>query len=182
MQLSQVLQRCREGDELAWEALVRTYQARVYSVALHYVGSREDARDLAQEIFVRVYRNVRACPDGATFLPWLLRISRNAAIDHVRRQKARPPSCGVPAEEVAVTASDSTDPERQYAAADRRRLLERALARLSALNREIILLKDVHGLRLDEIARMLRVPLGTVKSRSNRARLELAEKVLELSR
>ena len=91
MDLSAILRRCREGDELAWEALVRQFQARIYGLAYHFVGNAEDARDLAQETFIRLYQNLALCPDENGFLPWIIRIARNACIDHLRRKKARPP-------------------------------------------------------------------------------------------
>jgi len=86
-----LIERCRRGDELAWEALVRRYQSRVYSVTLHYLRNDEEARDTAQDVFVRVYRRLDSFHGGEGFLPWLLRLARNAAIDRLRRRAARPP-------------------------------------------------------------------------------------------
>ena len=177
MDVSIVLERCRSGDELAWEVLVRQYQARIYSVAYHYVANAEDARDLAQEAFIRVYQNLALCPDANAFLPWLIRITRNACIDHLRRRGARPPSQDIAADEMVDLRSPAANPEQLYAADARKRLIYRALGEMTALNREMILLKDIQGLALEEIASMLNVPLGTVKSRSNRARIELAHRL-----
>jgi RNA polymerase sigma-70 factor (ECF subfamily) len=178
--LSFILTQCKAGDALAWEALVRQFQSRVYGIAYHYLGNAEDARDLAQEIFVRIYRNIVACADAAMFLPWMIRISRNACIDHLRRKKARPHAREVALDDTAGLRAQGNTPEQQWTADSRKRLIYRALAELSGLNREIILLKDIQGMQLDEIAVLLKVPLGTVKSRSNRARIELARKVLAL--
>ncbi len=177
MDLSIVLERCRGGDELAWEVLVRAYQARIYGVAYHYVGNAEDARDLAQEAFIRLYQNLTLCPDEKGFLPWLIRITRNACIDHLRRKSARPPGQDIAADEMLDLRSTARDPEQLYAADARKRLIYRALREMTEINREIILLKDIQGLALEEIASMLNVPLGTVKSRSNRARIELAQRL-----
>ena len=181
LQLGDVLARCRAGDELAWEALVRAYQGRVYAIACSYLGSGEDARDTAQEVFVRLYKNLRLAPAAPSFAPWLIRLARNVAIDQLRRRRARPPGQDLPAEELPLQA-DIADPEAEYARAARTRLVARALGALSKLNREIIVLKDIQGLRLDEIAGLLGVPLGTVKSRSNRARLDLAAKLCAFNR
>jgi len=180
MDLATLLERCREGNELAWEALVRQHQARVYGLALHYTGEPEEARDLAQEIFVRIFRNLERCSDAAIFVPWMLRIARNACIDHLRRKAARPPARGVPVEEVPDLVSRAPGPAEEWQAASRRRLVQRALGALGRLNREIILLKEIHGLSLEEIADILDIPLGTVKSRAHRARLALARQVLAL--
>ncbi len=180
MELSELLQNCRKGDELAWEALVRQFQARVYAIAYHYVGNIEDARDLTQEVFVRIYQNLRLCTDENMFMPWLIRIARNACIDHIRRRKARPPAQDIDAADALGMQAAGQNPEELWAQSSRKRLVYRALRELSHLNREIILLKEILGLSLEEIASMLNVPSGTVKSRSNRARLELAQKVVAL--
>jgi RNA polymerase sigma-70 factor, ECF subfamily len=177
MELSILLERCRDGDELAWEALVRQFQSRVYGVAYHYAGSAEDARDLAQETFIRVYQNLAVCPEAPGFLPWIIRITRNACIDHLRRKRARPPAQDIAADELPTLRDPARDPGQLYADNSRKRLVHRALQQLSELNREIILLKDIQGLTLEEIASMLHLPVGTVKSRSNRARIELAREL-----
>ena len=179
-ELADLLQRCREGDELAWEALVRRHQARVYAIAHSYAGQAEEARDLAQEIFIRVYRHLGDCQEPERFLAWLIRVARNAGVDHLRRRKARPPAQDLPVEEARRLAAPGPRPDELAAASDRRALVHRALQTLSAINREVIMLKDMQGLALEEIAELLDVPLGTVKSRSNRARLELAQAVLTL--
>lgn len=180
MEQAELLERCRRGDELAWEELVRRHQARVYGIALGYTGSGEEARDVAQEVFIRVWKRLDSCPSPELFQPWLVRIARNACVDHLRRRKARPPARDVPADELRTLAATGPDPEEHAAVESRRALVYRALQKLSEINREMILLKDVQGLALEEIAQMLNVPLGTVKSRTNRARLELARAVMAL--
>jgi len=177
MDLDLVLQRCRTGDELAWEALVREFQSRVYGIAYHYLGDAEEARDLAQEVFVKIYRNMAGSPDAGTFLPWLIRISRNACVDHLRRKRARPPTQDIPSSEMRDLRSRQLNPEEQWSADSRKSLLRRALQGLSQLNREIIVMKEIQGFSMEEISSLLSVPIGTVKSRSYRARLELAHKL-----
>jgi RNA polymerase sigma-70 factor (ECF subfamily) len=180
MEQAELLRRCRDGDELAWEELVRRHQARVHAIAYGYAGGEDEARDLCQEIFVRIFRRLDTCDDPEKFVPWMIRIARNAGIDHTRRRKARPPRQDVPAEEVRDLAAGGPGPEEALMQDRRKRLVMRALQRLSKINKEIILLKDIQGLPLDEIARTLDLPLGTVKSRSSRARVELARAVLAL--
>jgi len=177
-ELAEVLERCRCGDELAWEALVRQFQSRVYGIAIYYIGDPEDARDLAQEIFIRVYRHLELCVDSRMFLPWLICISRNACIDHIRRKKARFWTANVPADDMLKLPAAGPNPEEQWVSNSRRRSIYRALRNLTARNREVIILREILGLSLEEIAGLLSVPLGTVKSRINRARIELAQNVM----
>lgn len=172
-----LVERCRGGDDEAWELLVRSYQGRVFAVAYHYLRDREEARDTAQDIFVKVYRQLASLRQGDAFLPWMLRLARNSCIDRLRRLKVRTPPSEVPVEQVPHIAADLPDPEKLSMMGARRGLVYRALGLLSATNREMILLKEIQELKLAEIAQLLALPLGTVKSRSNRARVELAKAV-----
>ena len=176
----ELLNRCRSGDELAWEALVREYQGRVCSIAFGYVGEQDEALDLAQEIFVRVWDRLDQVADPDRFPAWLASIARNACLDHLRRRKARPPRQDIPAEEMTSLASAAPTPEEVWISNSRQRLVHRAMQRLSDINREIIVLKDIQGLPLEDIAGLLDLPLGTVKSRSSRARVELAQAIVDL--
>jgi RNA polymerase sigma-70 factor (ECF subfamily) len=174
MEIGDLLDRCRTGDELAWEALVRRFQARVHGLALLYLGNREEALDCSQDVFVRVYRHLDDCREADGFLPWLLRITRNAAIDRQRRHRARPSGRSVPLEEAESIAAPGPDPADELRATRRRDRVHSALDRLGSLNREIVILKEIQGLSFESVAGMLGIPVGTAKSRSNRARLELA--------
>ena len=177
-----LVERCRQGDDLAWERLVREHQGRVYAVAYHYVRQPDEARDLTQDAFVRVYQKLNSYT-GEEFLPWLIRLVRNLCIDHLRRRKARPPISDVPVDEAdgGLSIRDRRpDPEEVWLTDTRRRLVYDALRRMTGPDREIILLKEIQGLKFREIAALLQLPIGTVKSRSNRARVELAQQVLKL--
>jgi len=176
---SVLLQRCRAGDALAWEALVRRYQSRIYALAFYYVRDREEARDLAQEIFVRVYKGLKSCAGDDHFMAWMLTMGRNCCIDRLRRLKKRGPDADVDGEDQELPAR-GPDPEQELQSEARRRLLYRALDKLGRQSREIILLKEIQGLKFQEIADMLGLPLGTVKSRYSRARLDLADAVVAL--
>lgn len=180
MEPGALLQRVRAGDELAWEAFVRQHQGRIFGLAYHYLGHAEDARDVAQETFVHIYRNLHCLPEEPGLRPWTLCITRNLCMDLFRRRKARPPLWDIPVEEMGSLPAAEEDPEQQLHEQARKALVHRALRGLTDLNREMILLKDIQGLALDEIATLLGIPLGTVKSRSSRARLELAEKLLAM--
>jgi RNA polymerase sigma-70 factor (ECF subfamily) len=178
MELAQLLPLVRSGDELAWEAFVRHFQGRVFGLAYHYTAHAEDARDLAQDVFVRIYQHLAWVPDEEGCLPWIIHLTRNICIDHLRRRKARPPLWDLPADEMFDLKSSDQSAEEAHLEAVRKTMVHRALQELTDLNREIILLKEIQGLRLEEIASILGVPVGTVKSRSNRARLELAQKLV----
>lgn len=178
MEFPHVLALVRRGDGLAWESFVRRFQGRVFGLAYHYTAQAEDARDLTQDVFVRIYQNLALIPEEPGCLPWIIRIARNACIDHLRRRKARPPLWDLPAEELFDLRSPDQNPEEAHLEAVRKTMVHRALQELTDLNREVILLKEIQGLGMEEIAAILDVPVGTVKSRSNRARLELAQKLI----
>ncbi len=154
----------------------------MYSIASGYAASPDEARDLSQDIFVRLYETRGRWVEASVFVPWLVRVARNVCLDHLRRKKARPPAEDLQADEMWDLASGAADPETELQEAGRRRLVWRAMRALGQLSREVIQLKEIQGLSLQEVAAVLGVPVGTVKSRSNRARLELAEQVLALSR
>ncbi len=181
MDQPELLKRCQIGDELAWEVLVRQHQGRICSIAYGYVGEHDEAMDLAQEIFVRVYKSLATCTEPEKFLSWLTRIARNACIDHLRRLKARPPRQDIPAEDMINLSSGGPTPEDELYRSSRQKLVHTALQKLSEINREIIVLKDIQGLPLEEISGMLDLPLGTVKSRSSRARIELARVITDMN-
>ena len=177
---SDLIARCRRGDDLAWEALVRRLEGRVYAIALHYLRDREEARDAAQDIFVRLYQKLHTVRDDKPFLAWVMRISRNLCVDRLRRLSVRTPAHSVPLEDAPEPTARLPSPEESCLNSARDRLVYRALGTLSERNREIILLKDIQELKLVEIADMMSAPLGTIKSRWNRARLELAKAVRRL--
>jgi RNA polymerase sigma-70 factor (ECF subfamily) len=180
MELPALLDRCRQGDNLAWEALVRQLERRVYSIASGYASSPDEARDLTQDVFIRFYETRGRWPEADAFMPWMVRVARNVCLDQLRRKKARPPAEDIQADEMWDLASADAGPEAELETVGRQRLVWRALRSLGHLSREVIQLKEIQGLSLQEVAAVLRVPVGTVKSRSNRARLELAEQVLAL--
>ena len=154
----------------------------MFALAYSYVGDREDARDLAQEIFVRLYEARAQWLTGDEFLPWLFRVARNRSIDFLRRRKVRTPPATADEAAVAELADPAPGPEARALESDRRGLLHAALRGLSAINREIVVLRDVHGLSVQHVASVLGIPVGTVKSRASRARVELAERVMALAR
>ncbi len=180
LELDAILDRCRQGDNLAWEALIKQTQSRVYGLALHYVRNPEEASDLAQEIFIKIYKNLNKVESGSAFIPWVIRLSRNTCIDRLRRIKARPPARDQVIDEDLQLTSATPSPEESWGAERHKQLVYQAMGNLSEQNREILLLKEIQQLKLTEIASMLGLPVGTIKSRASRARVELAKSVLSL--
>lgn len=155
---SDLIARCRRGDDLAWESLVRRLEGRVFAIALHYMRDREEARDTAQNIFVRLYEKLHTLRDDKPFLVWMMRTSRNCCLDRLRRLNVRRPAHSVPLENAADLTVALPTPEEACLDSDRHRLVNSALDTLSERNREIIMLKDIQELKLVEIAEMMSVP------------------------
>lgn len=178
LDLDDLLRRCIKGDAIAWEVLVRQLQGRVHGVARFYLRDGEEARDIAQEALIRVYRSLDTYRMGTNFTAWVLRITRNCAIDRLRQLRASPQTEELPDDELVA---DATCAFVQPAGVNEsHQLLYRAMELLSPAHREMILLKDIQGLEQKEIAQMLSLPLGTVKTRATRARIELARRILDL--
>jgi RNA polymerase sigma-70 factor (ECF subfamily) len=162
--------RFRGGDVSAFEALVARHERRVYNLAYRMLGRAEDARDATQEAFLSCYRNLAGFRGDSAFATWLHRIAMNACYDLLRRHLPEP----VPDEELHPTPTgDHAD--AAIAAAD----VERALARVPDEFRAVLVLHDLQGFRYEEIATILDVPLGTVRSRLNQVKVKLAEALLK---
>ncbi len=172
-----LVERCLSGDEAAWEALVRTHTRRVYGFCYRFTGKDSEAQDLTQEVFLRVFRSLKSYrSDDGAFATWLARLSRNLLIDHYRRTRQDRATDSI--EEQLPMIEDrvatSARPERLLAGREASELLQGALQRLSPDLREAVILRDLQELEYREIAEVLKVPEGTVKSRLNRGRAELA--------
>lgn len=174
---SELVARCLEGDESAWENLVRTYTRRVYSICYRFTGRESEAQDLTQEVFLKVFRNVRSFRSGeGSFGVWLARLTRNLLIDHYRRSKNERVTASIEEQLPMLEEKAAIEGRTEAALAGREasEALQKALAKLSPDLRETVILRDIEGLEYREIAQVLGVPEGTVKSRLNRGRSELA--------
>jgi len=176
---SHLLDRCRRGEEAAWHELVALYTRRVFSLAYRFSGRVDEAEDLTQEIFVRVYQSLDRYreADGA-FPGWLMTVARNRAIDHYRRRRQE--RLGRSEDPVALetVASGDDGPLRSLERHERIQFVHRGLRSLPPDLREPLILFDLQGVPYEEIATALDVPLGTVKSRINRGRVELAKRLM----
>jgi RNA polymerase sigma-70 factor (ECF subfamily) len=175
--------RARDGDRAAFDELVLRHEDRVYNMALRMLGNPDDALDLAQEVFLSAYRALKGFESKALFSTWLYRVTVNRCRDEMRRRATvkhtRPTRLGGPdaddpaADPPARTAS----PEEAAASREATAIVAAAVAALPDEAREAIVLRDVEGLAYEEIADVLDLPVGTVRSRLHRARLDLKGKL-----
>lgn len=180
---SDLVERCRQGEEQAWRELVVRHTRKVFGLAYRFVGRVDEAEDLTQDIFVRVYQSLDRYRDTeGAFSTWLMTVARNIAIDHYRRRREerlrRAEDPGI----LDTMAASEESPLRSLEREDRVRIVHRGLKALPAELREPLVLCDLQGLPYEQIAGLLNIPLGTVKSRINRGRIELAKRLLSARR
>lgn len=172
-----LVERCMSGNEAAWEELIRTHTRRVYGLCYRFTGKDSEAQDLTQEVFLRVYRTLKTfrAAEGS-FSTWLARLTRNLLIDNYRRTRQERITDSIeeqlPVLEESVPAS--ARPEGLVAGREASEILQAALQKLSPELREAVILRDLQDMEYREIADILHIPEGTVKSRLNRGRAELA--------
>jgi RNA polymerase sigma-70 factor (ECF subfamily) len=174
---AKLVERCLQGDDAAWETIVTSYTRRIYNIGYRYTGRRAEAEDLAQEIFIRIYQNLKSYrADAGSLQNWILKVARNLIIDHYR-QTRRFRQAGGSDELETLDLSDETQPNplRSVESAEASRFLHDGLAALSPELKEAVILRDIEGMTYQEIAELLAIPEGTVKSRINRGRIELAK-------
>ena len=175
---AELVKQCLAGDHIAWETIVGRYHQRLYNLAYRFTGRFEESEDLAQEIFLKVFRSLNTYkPESGPLITWMVRVGRNHLIDQYRKFKTE------------RTLTDSLEPEHEKAAENPPRYaspmesleqqelserIHRALLRIPEDLRESVILRDLEEFTYEEIADILKVPLGTVKSRINRGRVELA--------
>jgi len=175
-----LVQRCLSGDATGWEELVRQHTRRVYGLCYRFTGSDAEAQDLTQDIFLRVFRTLKSYRSAeGSFVTWLTRLSRNLLIDHYRR--TRQERLTEPIEDQLATLEErehgtqtAVRPDRALAGREASEVLQGALGKLSPELRETVILRDLQEMEYREIAQVLKIPEGTVKSRLNRGRTELA--------
>jgi RNA polymerase sigma-70 factor (ECF subfamily) len=176
-----IVERCLGGDAAAWEDLVRAHTRRVYGLCYRFTGKEAEAQDLTQDVFLRVFRALGSFRSTeGSFTTWLARLTRNLLIDHYRRTRNERVTDSIeeqlPRIEGGSTGEGVSAPRRPDSALAGREaseLLQGALAKLSPELRETIILRDLQEMEYREIAEVLAIPEGTVKSRLNRGRAEL---------
>jgi RNA polymerase sigma-70 factor (ECF subfamily) len=171
-----LVRQCRSGDPFAWEQLVRQYSRRVYNLAYRFVGRHEQAEDLTQDVFLRIYRSLdQYNSDMGDLSNWLLRLARNLVIDDYRRRQRQPVDSGDDLENHShYLRSGSENPHRTIERKERSLQIMEAINKLSPDLRQCVIMRDIEELTYQEIVDRLKIPEGTVKSRINRGRIELA--------
>jgi len=180
---AKLVQLAAKGDEQAFEQLVKLYEKRVYTMALRLVGNPDDAYDVAQEAFIRVYRSLKGFKGEAKFSTWIYRIVSNLCIDlnrRSRRIRQVPLEQSDDDESFEISIPDERyDPVREFDRSEISLAIEKALSTLSYEHREIFILRELNGLSYAEIADIMLIEEGTVKSRLFRAREKLRSALLE---
>jgi RNA polymerase sigma-70 factor, ECF subfamily len=179
-----LVRRCISGDAVAWEEIVQRYHRRIYNICYRFAGSNNDADDLTQEVFIKMYRTLNSYDvDRGAFMTWVTTVTRNLLVDHFRKTRQERMT-----DSLDTTSSDHEDamalserirdrgpaPDARVQTREAKEAVHQALQKLSPELREAVILRDLQDMDYREIATALRVPEGTVKSRINRGRAELA--------
>ena len=169
-----LLRRAQNGDAQAFDELMTVHEKRIYALCLRMTGNREDALDCAQEAMLRIWRALGSYRKQASFSTWVYRVATNTCLDYLRKKKTRPSVSLDAMEDDGFSPSDASgDPVQQSEAAARKRTLAAGIASLPPDMRAALVLRDVQGFSYEEVSDILDTPLGTVKSRINRAREKL---------
>ena len=180
----ELAERAKQGDQDAFEQLVRNNQSKVWSLALRFTGDRETAADLAPEAFLRAWQGLSSFQGESSFSTWIYRLTANVCVDYLRKKARREAvepvvSLDDPGGSWAEPADWEQDPQRRLERAERGRALARGLSRLPDWQRQALVLRELSGLSYREIGEKLDLDMGTVKSRIARARLNLRKILLE---
>jgi RNA polymerase sigma-70 factor, ECF subfamily len=176
-----LIERCLNGDQAAWEAIVRLHWRKVFNIAYKFVGRHDLAEDLTQDVFLKLFKSLDTFDRRANFQTWLISVSRNLCIDHYRsvRKERETVNRDIDPAELSPASPDKS----AYALLEQRdrvQMLREALDKLPPTLRTAVMLRDIQELSYQEIATKLKLPEGTVKSRINRGRTELARQIQRL--
>ncbi len=176
---AELIERCLGHDNAAWDVLMERYRRKVFHIAYKFTGRHDDAEDLTPEVFLKVFRSLEKFNRDADFSTWLSSVARNYSIDHYRASKREKQVMVEDLLAFDLAPASSGNPQRALEDHDRRSFLRQGLDRLPPKLREAVVLRDLHGLSYQEMAARLALPEGTVKSRINRGREELARLLLK---
>lgn len=179
-----LIRRCVAGDVVAWEEIVQRYHRRIYNICYRFAGTSDDAQDLTQDVFIKMYRTLGSYDvERGAFMTWVTTMTRNLLVDHFRKTKQDRVTDSIDAapseHEDAMPISDQIEdkglpPDARVQSRETSEAVHQALQKLSPELREAVILRDLQDMDYREIAAVLKVPEGTVKSRINRGRAELA--------
>jgi RNA polymerase sigma factor (sigma-70 family) len=179
-----LVRRCVAGDAAAWQDIVQQYHRRIYNICYRFSGSADDAADLTQEVFIKMFRTLGTYDTSrAAFMTWVTTVTRNLLVDHFRKAKYDRVTDSLEAtaggQVDGLTRAEqledpSAGPEARVRSQQTQKMVHQALQKLSPELREAVILRDLQDFDYKDIAKVLKVPEGTVKSRINRGRTELA--------
>lgn len=170
-------------DTAAFGELVSRYQNRLYGALVHMTGSTEDAKDVAQEAFVLAFQKLATFRGDAQFYSWLFRIAMNASVNFRRKNRSLGASIEATKERVGLEPTDprrDTQPDQPMEQAERQRIVREALAQMTEEFRIPLVMAEMEEMKYEEIAELLKCPIGTVRSRIHRGRAELRDKLRRL--
>lgn len=176
-----LLERAKSGEVEAFERLIEGYQKKVFNIALRMIGNYDDASELAQEVFIKVYKSIRSFKEESSFSTWIYKITSNVCLDEIRKRKNKKVvylDDDVKLEDGEVRhqiEDDSPSPEALLERKEIKRVVKEAIQSLSEEHRLVIVMRDLQGMSYEEIGKIVKCPEGTVKSRINRARQALKE-------
>ena len=176
---------CREGNTAAFGVLVSRYQDRLFNTVVRLVDNAEDARDVVQEAFLHAYQSLHSFKGDSLFFTWLYRIAVNTAISMKRKQRQvlRIQPGGDEKNRLdPLDPSDSSRPGHALEMAEEERKVHEALGKLSVEHRSVLVMKDMEGMKYEEMAEILNVPVGTIRSRLHRARLEIRDLLIQVEK
>jgi RNA polymerase sigma-70 factor, ECF subfamily len=182
---NRLITECREGKTAAFGELISRYQDRLFNTVLRLVDNAEDARDVVQEAFLHAYQSLHSFKGDSLFFTWLYRIAVNTAISMKRKQRRalRIQPTGDEKKTIdPLDPSESNRPGHAIEMAEEERKVHEALGKLSAEHRAVLVMKDMEGMKYEEMAEILGVPVGTIRSRLHRARLEMRDVFLQVER
>lgn len=174
-----LVKRLKSGDQEVWKMIVDRYSKKVYNMALNFAGNKDEAADITQEIFLKVYNNIDKFKEDRGFTSWLLRLSKNYCIDYWRKNKYHRKNVELEENMAIASTQDAHNPEETSFRQSDAVYIRKKLGMLPPDLRAMIIMRDIQDYSYEEIAENLDIPLGTAKSRINRARTKLARLFLE---
>ncbi|MFI3173996.1 MAG: sigma-70 family RNA polymerase sigma factor [Bacillota bacterium] len=183
---NEYVDKAKRGDVAAFEHLIKSQERIVYNIAYRMINNKDDAYDLSQEIFIKIFRNLRHFNGQSSFSTWVYRIAVNACIDEIRKRKNK----GIVSIDQELEGDDghykkefvsnSATPEEAMIKKEEQLEITRAINALSEEHRAVIILREIHGMSYEEIAGIVGMSLGTVKSRISRARSQFKQEILKI--
>lgn len=180
----EIIEKCKNGDREAFNTLVEMYQQQVFNIAYGMLSDYEDASDASQEVFIKIYKSIASFKGQASFATWMYRICANVCNDMLRKRQRRGITLSIDADDEDENSlynelpSNELQPDEQLELNERQAAVRQAIDSLKDEYKEIIVYSDMNDMSYEEVSQVLKVPVGTVKSRLNRARNALRKKLL----